>query len=185
MSFAQVSMDFPELKEIIEHMILEHDYPGFEVRSLKLGLPEAALKSSAKVFAQALEDKSVYVKLAALRWFYDRPGLARSHFTYLLILLDHSDEWVRLEAIRTLEQANVSKEEVLLKISSLLQDTNEMVRQEAAKALGKLITNKKDKYAEIIALLRETATADANEKVRFKAQKALRRLGAYSISASG
>jgi HEAT repeat protein len=57
-----------------------------------------------------------------------------------------------------------------------------MVRQEAAKACGKLLEKTSDKHDEVIALLR-IAAGDPSEKVRWKAQKSLRQLGAYSVSA--
>jgi hypothetical protein len=175
-------MNLEQLVDTIETMILQHDYPGFEARSLNLGLPEEALKSSAKVFAQALKYDSVFVQLASLRWFQARPGMARNQTEAIVTLLVHPDEWVRAEAIKTLERANVQDTGIIVKISSLLKDPSEMVRQEAAKACGKLLSKSSSKNGEVIASLRVAAT-DPSEKVRWKAQKALRLLGAYSVSA--
>lgn len=175
-------MNLEQLVETIETMILQHDYPGFEARALNLGLPEEALKSPTKVFAAALKYDNVFVQLASLRWFQGRPGMARNQTGALVALLAHADEWVRSEAIKTLERANVQDTDVIVKISSLLKDPNEIVRQEAARACGKLLAKSGNKNGEVIASLRIAAT-DPNEKVRWKAQKALRLLGAYSVSA--
>jgi len=175
-------MNLAQLVETIETMILLHDYPGFEVRALKLGLPEEALKSSSKVFGQALHYDNVFVKLASLRWFQGRPGMARSHASEMVSLLEHSDEWVRAETIKTLERANARDDDIIVKISSLLKDQSDMVRQEAAKACGKLLSKSSDMHTQVVASLR-LAASDPNEKVRWKAQKALRQLGAYSVSA--
>ena len=99
-------MELPKLAEIVENMIVQHDYPGYEIRSLKLGLPEAALRSHARVFAQALGHESIYVKLMALRYFQDKPGLAKTYLTAVAGLLDHDDTWVRMEAAHTIEKYN-------------------------------------------------------------------------------
>jgi hypothetical protein len=175
-------MNLAQLVDTIETMILQHDYPGFEARALNLGLPEDALKSSPKVFAEALKYDNVFVKLASLRWFQGRAGMTRNHKSDVVALLEDPDEWVRTEAVRTLERGNISDDKIIVKISSLLTDASDMVRQEAAKACGKLLVKSSDKYGEVVALLR-IAAADPNEKVRWKAQKALRQLGAYSVSA--
>jgi len=175
-------MNLPELADLIETMIVEHKYPGFEARALHLGLPESALKSPARIFGQGLMHGNVFVQLASLRWFQSHPGMAKSYADEVLVLADSADEWVRYEAIRTLVLSHASDNAVILKISSLLKDPSEMVKVEAAKACGKLLSKLEHKNASVIALLREAAS-DPNEKVRWKAQKALRRLGAYSVLA--
>jgi HEAT repeat protein len=175
-------MTLEELVDLVETMIVQHDYPGFEPRALNLGLPEKALKSPAKVFGQALKYKSIYVQLASLRWFQERPSMTKTYLTNVLELLEHNDEWVRLEAVRTLERANIGDDKVVVKICSLLKDTSSMVRQEAAKALGKLLERSTEKNEQVISWLREAAQ-DPDRTVRWKAQKALRKLGAYSVSA--
>jgi hypothetical protein len=175
-------MNLAELVETIETMIVLHDYPGFEVRGLILGLPEEALKSPAKVFGEALQYDNIFVQLASLRWFQGRPGMARNHAAHVVALMAHPDEWVRAEAIKTLGRAGVRDDSIVVRISSLLKDPDEMVRQEAAKACGKLLSKSPEKNDEVIASLR-AAALDPNEKVRWKAQKALRILGAYSVSA--
>jgi hypothetical protein len=174
-------MNVETLAEIIDRMIIEHDYPGFEPRSLKLGLPQAALNAPAKVFGQALISKNVFVKLASLRWFQEHPKLVRNYIDDVLMLLQDNDEWVRFESLRTLERSMASELTIVQQVASLLKDPNEMVRQEAAKACGKLVVRTADKPSDIVNLLLE-ATHDPNEQVRFKAQKALRRIGAYSGS---
>ena len=66
-------MNLDKLAGVVEELIVQLDYPGFEPRSLKLGLPEELETMSAKTFASALGHQSVYVKLAALRWFQSGP----------------------------------------------------------------------------------------------------------------
>jgi HEAT repeat protein len=92
-------------------------------------------------------------------------------------LLNHEDDWVRLESVRTLERIKIDEEEVLLKIAQLLQDPNVQVRKAAAHALGKIKT-KQVNHAVIVKALHQAAE-DENVQVRFKVQKALRLLGHY------
>jgi hypothetical protein len=174
-------MDLDTIAEIVERMIIEHDYPGFEPRSLKLGLPATAAKSPAKVFGQALLHKNLFVQLASLRWFQEHPKIVGSYIDNVLILLEHKDEWIRFESLRTLERSSANDPTTLLKVASLVKDPNEMVRKEAAKVCGKLLAKASEKPEAIVTLLLEAAQ-DPSEQVRFKAQKALRRIGAYSGS---
>jgi HEAT repeat protein len=171
-------MELSDLAEIVDNMIVQHDYPGFEVRALKLGLPEEALKMHAKVFVQALGHESIYVKLAALRWLQERPGVAKSYVKAIAGLLDNSDEWVRMEAVRTIERINAPSEEAALKIAQLLTDSNVEVRKTAAKALGKICAKRFNKNEVIVTSLRDAASDD-DSQVRWKAQKALRQIGEY------
>ncbi len=60
-------MNLEKLASVVDTMIIQHDYPGFEPRGLKLGLPEDLQNMSAKTFSNALSHESVYVKLTALR----------------------------------------------------------------------------------------------------------------------
>ncbi len=173
-----LSMELSDLAEIVDNMIVQHDYPGFEVRALKLGLPEEALKMHAKVFVQALGHESIYVKLAALRWLQERPGVAKSYVKAIAGLLDNSDEWVRMEAVRTIERINAPSEEAALKIAQLLTDSNVEVRKTAAKALGKICAKRFNKNEVIVTSLRDAASDD-DSQVRWKAQKALRQIGEY------
>lgn len=171
-------MELADLAEIVDNMIVQHDYPGSEVRALKLGLPEEALKSHAKVFVAALGHPSVYVKLAALRWFQDRPGVAKSFVKAIAGLLDNNDEFVRMEAARTIERIAAPPEEIAVQIAHLLQDSNAEVKKTAAKALGKICSKKKTKNEVIVKSLRDAAS-DEDVEVRWKAQKALRQIGEY------
>lgn len=168
--------ELDRLSDVVENMILQHDYPGFEPRGLKLGLPEEIEGYSAKVFSNALGHPSVYVKLAALRWFQERPGMARPHYRALAGLLDNKDEFVRLEAIVTLERAGRIPQEVVFEISKRLKDDDAEVRKAAAKACGKLLKKVSNKDERVVESLRH-ASQDANSEVRFKAQKALRIIG--------
>ena len=172
-------MDLDMLAAIVDNMILQHDYPGFEPRSLKLGLPEQAYKASAKTFAQALAHDSVYVRLAALRWFQEKPGMAKTHIHRIINLLSDKDEWVRKETVRLLEKISSPPDDVGIKISQLLKDADTEVRKEAAKALGKILPKLKKMDSEILASL-HAAAEDREVEVRWKAQKALRQLGEYN-----
>ncbi|MBS1953680.1 MAG: HEAT repeat domain-containing protein [Cyanobacteria bacterium SZAS-4] len=171
-------MELADLAEIVDNMIVQHDYPGFEVRGLKLGLPEEALKMHAKVFVQALGHESIYVKLAALRWLQERPGVAKSYMKPIAGLLDNSDEWVRMEAVRTLERISSPLQEAVEKIADLLRDDNVEVRKTAAKALGKICSRKSAKSETIVKSLHDAAS-DQDAAVRWKVQKALRQIGEY------
>src|ERR1700734_1182097 len=150
-------MELAEFASVVETMILEHDYPGFEPRSLRLGLPQSALKSKAKMFASALGHDSVYVKLAALRWLQERPGVAKSCLSAIAGLLDNADEWVRLEAIHTIEKTASPPREVAVKVSSLLADSDVEVRKAAAKATGKLFSKGIKESTEVLSSLHAAA----------------------------
>lgn len=171
-------MELADLAEIVDNMIVQHDYPGFEVRGLKLGLPEEAQKMHAKVFVQALGHESIYVKLAALRWLQERPGVAKSFVKAIAGLLDSPDEWVRMEATRTIERISNPSEEATVKIAELLRDPDVEVRKTAAKALGKICSKKSNKNEAIVKSLRDAASDD-DSAVRWKVQKALRQIGEY------
>jgi HEAT repeat protein len=172
-------MELSDFAEIVDNMIVQHDYPGFEVRGLKLGLPDEAQKMHAKVYVQALGHKSVYVKLAALRWLQERPGVAKSFIKAIAGLLDNDDEWVRMEATKTIERVSAPHEDAVLKIAALLHDPVAEVRKTAAKALGKLCSRKSDKNEVIVKSLHDAAS-DEDAGVRWKAQKALRQIGEYA-----
>lgn len=172
-------MDLNKLAEIVDNMIVQHDYPGFEPRSLKLGLPEEALRAHAKVFVQALGHENVFVRLAALRWFQERPGLAKSYVKEIAGLLDYKDEWVRLEAARTIERIAVPPEDAVVKIAELLKDSDAEVRKAAAKALGKICSRATRKNEGIVKSLHDAAQ-DEDAGVRWKVQKALRQIGEYA-----
>lgn len=173
------TMDLDTFVEIVETMVLQHDYPGFEARSLKLGLPEQVLKAPAKLFGEALSHRNVYVKLAALRWFQERTGAAKAYANAISRLLKDTDDWVRLEAIQTLERFSNPSSDLAFLLAPLLKDHNADIRKSAAKALGKISSKTGPDNETVIAALREAAL-DHDTSVRFKAQKALRRLGHYT-----
>ncbi len=167
-------MDLNKLADLVDQMTIEHSYPGYDVRSTHLGMPDSVTKSPARLFGQALEHEDAMVKLVALRWFYERPGDAKRYQNTLLALLKSSDEWVRLETAKTISRIDRVDESVAVAVSELLADTNAEVRKHAAKALGKL----GHKSETIIENLKK-ASADSEREVRWKAEKALRLLGAY------
>jgi hypothetical protein len=173
-------MNVDRLADVVEELIVQLDYPGFEPRSLKLGLPEELEGMSAKNFGNALGHKSVYVKLAALRWFQERPGVAKSHLPAILGLVDSKDEWVRMESIRTVEKMSKLPAHVGGIVSKGLKDESVEVRKASAKALGKILKRSVTKDASVIDALKE-ATQDSDVEVRFKAQKALRNIGEFVV----
>ncbi len=168
-------MDIEELVEIVETMALQHSYPGYDVRSLKLGLPASAVNAPVKVFVAALSQDSVVVILAALRWFWDRPGVARRHASVIASCLDHQDEWVRLEAVRTIGRVGQVDDRLAVRLSERLEDTDVEVKKAAAQAIGKLGCQGE----QVVASLRR-ATGDPDIQVKWKAEKALRKLGQYA-----
>jgi HEAT repeat protein len=194
-------MELKDLEEVVENMILQHSYPGYEARALKLALPVALNNAPAKVYAQALGSNNVYVQLAALRWFQSRSGLTNSQALLVGSLLENSDAWVKTEAVRTIELTKIFDSKIILKILPLLKDPDQMVRIEAAKALGNLAKEIQklkspskaniDKHSDsennesikdkIIVCLQEAAE-DKVLDVRRKAIKSLRKLGAFSTS---
>jgi hypothetical protein len=167
-------MDLDRLAEIVDDMAVQHDYPGYEIRSLQMGLPVEVVKSQPKLFGDALKHNNVLVRLVGLRWFWDNPGRTAPFMRVMADCLDDPDEWVRREAIRTLERASKTDEKVAARIALRLTDEATEVRKAAAKALGKLGF----KSTPIIEALQK-ATMDSDHEVRWKAEKALRQLGAY------
>jgi HEAT repeat protein len=168
-------MELNEFVEIVEDMALQHAYPGYDVRSLRLGLPAAVMKSPNRLFVEALKSESVLTKLAALRWFWERPGDAKRYVKQIAEVIDDPDEWVRLEAARTVGRIENPEEAVVLKVAGLLSDENVEVRKAAAKTCGKVHIK-----SEAIVEALKKATTDSDTEVRWKAQKALRKLGVYA-----
>lgn len=168
-------MEIEELVEIVETMAIEHSYPGYDIRCLPLGLPDAVTRSPSRLFSKALCQKVVLVKLAALRWFWERPGDAKRFIKEISAQMEDADEWVRLEAVRTLGRIDRVDPAIATKVSVLLSDPDAEVRKAAAKTCGKL--NCTD--VAIVEALRQAAQ-DADTEVRWKAQKALRQLGVYT-----
>jgi HEAT repeat protein len=167
-------MDLDKLAQIVEDMAIQHEYPGYDVRSLKMGLPQEVTKAPAKLFNAALKHENALVRLAALRWFWERPGVAKQYTRVIADLIDDGDEWVRMEAIRVIERIGTVEEKIAVQVAQRLTDEHVEVRKASAKALGKLGS----KAQPVIDLLRK-ASEDSDHEVRWKAQKALRQLGAY------
>src|SRR5688572_27802341 len=131
-------MELEEFVQIVEDMACQHAYPGYEIRSLNMGLPAAVLKSPAKLFGQALKHENVLVKLAALRWFWERPGVSGPHLRSIIEATSDEDEWVRLEAVRVLGRLRKLDEKSVLVVAERLKDSDVEVRRAAARALGRL-----------------------------------------------
>jgi len=170
-------MEIDELVEIVETMVLQHDYPGFDVRSLRLGLPQRVNRAPVKLFVAALARSEVCVRLAALRWFWERPGVAGRHAAAIAGLLEDPDEWVRCEAARTLGRVAGLDETTALALAAALKDTDAAVRKAACRSLGKLPVASD----EVIGALRQAA-GDEDIEVRWKALKALRQLAGHRAS---
>ncbi len=171
-------MNINQLAQVVDEMIIQHDYPGCEPRALKLGLPDSITKAPAKVFGEGLGHESVFVRLAALRWFQERPGMMKSHIASLVGLVDHPDHFIRLESIRALEIYPYPTVEMVTKVSKRLQDEDVEVKREAAKACGKMCKKLKLAEGEVIEALKD-ASQDHDGQLRGKAEKALRKIGIY------
>jgi vesicle coat complex subunit len=170
-------LELDQLAEVVDDLIVQLDYPGFEPRGLRLGLPEEIQRLSTKTFASALGHTSVYVRLAALRWFQEHPGMAKSYLKAVCGLLDNDDEFLRMEAIKTVEKMHDVPAETVIEIAKLLKDNHTEVRKAVAKAVGKLGSRLKPKSQEVLDALQE-ATNDADPEVRMKVQKAVRLVSA-------
>jgi HEAT repeat protein len=171
--------DVEKLAEVVDEMIVQHDYPGFEPRSLKLGLPDFLVKASARMYAEALGHESIYVKLAALRWFQERPGMMKPYINAVAGLVDNTDPWVRLESIQALERYPFPSPTFANRIAERLQDEDVDVQRASAKALGKIGSKLKLKDGEVIEGLKQAAQGKDGQ-LRGKAEKALRKIGVYS-----
>lgn len=183
------SNDLGSLADFVVNMIIQTDYPGFEPRSFRIGLTEEQMKSSSKLFAEALGHESVYVKLAALRWFQEKAGAIKPHLKAVMGLLDWPDEWVRMEVVITLERYHHPSAEIAQAIAVLLDDEFPLVRREAAKALGKILhklnenskgSSQNEVLMAVVKKLKTSMVEDKDAQVRQKAEKALRKSGAYS-----
>src|SRR5690348_16541194 len=113
-------MDLDELAQIVDDMAVQHEYPGYEIRSLKMGLPQEVTKASPKLFNSALKHESVLVRLAALRWFWDKPGVAKQYMRPIAECINDSDEWVRMESIRVIERISGVEEKIAIQIADKL-----------------------------------------------------------------
>ncbi len=161
------------LSEFIIDTITQSDYPGFEAKAFRLGLPIQYHNAPASLFLKALKSDNIYIQLAALRWFQEKPNQTFSHQDAILNFLKSNDIWLRFEAIKTIERMSSPKENLAVALSPLMLDESAMVKQEAIKAFGKIIRKLKINKPELLTNL-EIASQDKNHEVKRKALKALR-----------
>ncbi|MBS1990721.1 MAG: HEAT repeat domain-containing protein [Cyanobacteria bacterium SZAS LIN-3] len=174
-----------ELAQFVDDMIIQHDYPGFEPRAFKIGLPEHIVQSPSRLFGDALGNESIYVRIAALRWFQEKTGAIKPYIKAISGLTAHEDPWVRFEASQALERYHHPTVEIATTIAALLKDSEAFVRRGAAKGLAKVLPKLKENRVKdeelegVVAALKE-ALADSDGQVRQKAEKALRRGGTFA-----
>lgn len=171
-------MDLTEFAGIVEDMIIQHDYPGLDVRSVRLGLPRNVMNASPALIADALGHNKAIVRLAALRWFQEKSGLASRYIKKIAMLLQDEDDWVRFEAIKVLGKLDNLSQFYSESVATCLTDKWAEVRKEAAKVCGK-----QDRPTEMMIAALKVAATDSDIEVRWKAQKAMRKLGCYADSA--
>lgn len=172
-------MTIKSLAQFVDDMIVQNDYPGFEPRAYKIGLSQDLLKGPAKLFGQALDHDSIYVRLVALRWFQERPQYLKPYIRPVLAMVDSEDHWLRMESIMALERLHQPSEEIAGKVAAHLFDAEIVVQQVAARALGKIGKRLKLKEGVVIDSLTQVAR-DGDPLVKRKAEKALRKIGVYS-----
>src|SRR5436853_4358293 len=131
-------MELDQLVDIVETMAVQHAYPGYDIRSLRLGLPADAVKSPARLYVSALKHDNPLLRLAALRWFWERPGDAKRYIKVISPALEDPDEWVRLEAVKTIGRTESPDVSLAESVARLLQDKDAEGRKAAAKTCGKL-----------------------------------------------
>jgi len=174
-----------ELAQFVDDMIIQHDYPGFEPRAFKIGLPEHLVQAPSRLFGDALGHESIYVRIASLRWFQEKTGAIKPYIRAIRGLTEHADPWVRYEAAQTLERYHHPTVEIATTISALLKDDEAFVRRGAARGLAKVLPRLKEQKVKdedlegVVGALKE-ALADSDANVRQKAEKALRRGGTFA-----
>jgi len=174
-----------ELAQFVDDMIVQHNYPGFEARAFKIGLPEHIVQSPSRLFGDALGHESIYVRIVALRWFQEKPGAIKPYIKAISGLIGHEDPWVRFEAGQALERFQHPTVEMANTIKVLLKDKEAFVRRGAAKALAKILPRLKEAKVkdadleDVVSALKESL-ADSDGQVRQKAEKALRRGGTFA-----
>lgn len=177
-----------ELADFVSDLISQTSYPGFEARAFRVGLPDKFSHASSRLFAEALEHPSVYVKLCALRWFQDKPGMIKPHVKTIVAFLADEDEYMRIESLGVLERFHAPTSGNALAAALLLEDKEVLVRRHAGKALMKMLPRVDEKAAkelddvraqnlDTIKELLEKALNDKDVLVRQKAEKALRKSG--------
>jgi hypothetical protein len=174
-----------ELAQFVDDMIIQHNYPGFEARAFKIGLPEHIVQSPSRLFGDALGHESIYVRIVALRWFQEKAGAIKPYIKAICGLTAHEDPWIRFEAGQTLERFQHPTVDMATTISSLLKDKEPFVRRGAAKALAKVLPRLKeskvpDAQLEVVVAALKEALVDQDGQVRQKAEKALRRGGTFA-----
>ncbi|HMW88708.1 MAG TPA: HEAT repeat domain-containing protein [Candidatus Obscuribacter sp.] len=177
-----------ELAQFVSDLISQSDYPGFESRAFRIGLPDRFNQASSKLFGECLDHESVYMRLVALRWFQDKPGTIKPFIKQIQAHLLDGDEWVRIEALGALERFHSPTSGNAQACALLLKDENVQVRKASAKALTKMLPRVHEKLAkelddvrqenlkQVETLLTE-ALCDSDVQVRQKAEKALRKSG--------
>ena len=177
-----------ELSDFVSELLVQYDYPGFESRGFHVGLPEKFHSAGSRLFGDALNHPSVYVQIVALRWFQEKPETIKPFVKEITTMLKHQDEWVRAEALGTLERFAAPTSGNALSCAELLGDSDVMVRRAVGKALCKILPRVNDKVAKELADVRQknlddvlnllkNALTDADVQVRQKAEKALRKSG--------
>ncbi len=186
-----------ELAQFVDDMIVQHNYPGFEARAFKIGLPEHIVQFPSKLFADALGHESIYVRIVALRWFQEK-GLGQSSPLSKAIsgLTVHEDPWVRFEAGQTLERFSHPTLAMAITVSALLKDKEPFVRRGAAKGLAKVLPRlkearvKDEELTEVVAALKEALadrdgpTSETESGKGFAAWRDLRRLMTNAVHLS-
>src|SRR5437867_2951675 len=113
-------MELERLAQIVDDMAVQHEYPGFEIRSLKMGLPAEVVKSPGKLFHAALKHENALVRLAGLRWFQEKPGAGKQFTSAIAECLRDRDEWVRAEAALCLERLPEVENKFTVQLADLL-----------------------------------------------------------------
>lgn len=177
-----------ELSDFVGELLVQYDYPGFESRGFRIGLPDRFNQGGSRLFAAALQHPSVIVRIVGLRWLQDHPGNIKPHVKEITRLLDDQDEWVRFESLGALERFAQPASGNALSCAARLKDESVMVRRGAGKALSKVLPRVNDKLAKELNEVREKnlsetrslmhqALEDKDVQVRQKVEKALRRSG--------
>ena len=122
-------MDLEELADIVETMILHHDYPGFEPRSLNWGYRKTLYDLGQSVCSGARAQKRLCEAVQSALVSIEA-GVAKTYISALLGLLNDSDEWVRMETIAVLERFNAPLPETVITVATLLRDPDVEVRRE-------------------------------------------------------
>ncbi|MCA0312409.1 MAG: sister chromatid cohesion protein PDS5 [Candidatus Melainabacteria bacterium] len=179
-----------ELAQFVSDLITQNDYPGFEARAFKVGLPDRFFSASSKLFGAALDHESVFVRLVALRWFEEKPGTIKPFVKAIIDKLSDADEYVRAEALHALEKYHTPTSGNALSCAELLLDQSTLVRKASAKALAKMLPRVNEGSAKELEDVKKTnlervhkllmdAYSDNDVLVRQKVEKAMRKSGSF------